>query len=149
MIEISRFEKEWKTLKMECESGSFSYSDSSVQFTTIINSHFNNVRRHDKYGVYVVRQQKTHDVMYIGKGGTVKSDGNFKGQDIPKRLKNVKEKDMPANQWFRILLDEKGPLLIEYIFTTVIPIAPAFVEAFLLQAYLNEHGHLPFRNKAF
>ena len=76
-------------------------------------------------------------------------DGSFKGQDIPGRLRNVKGKDTTANQWFRTLVGEKGPLIIEYGLLTTVPKSPALIEAVLLQAHLNEHGCLPYRNRAF
>jgi hypothetical protein len=147
MMTIGHFEEEWESLKKDCEYGSLEYDDPSASAAKIIRGHFRNICRQEKYGVYVVRQQVSREVLYIGKGGTIKRDGGFKGQDIPGRLTNVKG-NTTANEWFRSLVEEKGPLAVEYVFLTSVPRSPTFVEAVLLQAYLNEHGCLPYRNRA-
>jgi hypothetical protein len=148
MIRIGRFEEEWESLKKDCESGSFIYSEPSASASKIVRSHFRNIRQQEKHGVYVVRQQASREVLYIGKSGTIEQNGSFKGQDIPGRLTNLKG-NITANQWFKTLVREKGPLTIEYVFLTSVPKSPALVEAVLLQAYLNERSCLPYRNKAF
>lgn len=123
------------------------YSNLSKKFTDLTTSHFHKVRQREKYGIYIVRQRDTREVLYIGKSGTIDSRGQFRGQDIPKRLKNVKGNDIPANKWFQDLSQEKGPFVIEYIFLPP-SMSPALIEAVLLQAYLNEHHGLPYRNKS-
>ena len=147
MITVGPFEDEIALLKKTCEYGSYEYINPSDSFRACTTSHFRGVRRQEKYGVYVVRQRDTQEVLYVGKGGTIDSQGQFKGQDIPGRLKNVKEGDISADKWFRDLLQEKGPLVIEYVFLSTSK-SPAFVEAALLQAYLNEHHRLPYKNKS-
>lgn len=144
----SRFEKEWQSLIKSLEHGSLCYSDSSVSIRTVVDSHFCRVQRQEKYGVYVVRRQATMEVLYIGRSGTIKQDGDFKGQDIPRRLKNRKG-NMSAEDWFGNLFTQKGPLLIEYVFSELQPKSPSLLESVLLQAYLNEFGRLPYLNKAF
>ncbi len=146
MDRVGQFEEEWESLKKDCESGSFAYNKPSVSASGIISSHFHSIHRQEKYGVYLVRQQANGEVLYIGKSGTIKQNGSFKGQDIPGRLKNVKG-NATANQWFTSLVEEKGPLTVEYVFLTGTPKSPALMEAVLLQAHLNEHGFLPYRNK--
>ncbi len=147
MITIKSFEDEIASLKKTYKYGSYEYSDPSKNFTEVTASHFKKVRQQKKYGVYVVHQCKTREVLYIGKSGTIESRGKFKGQEIPGRLTNVKGKICP-NEWFRDLLRKKGPLVIEYIFLPT-SISPALIESVLLQAYLNEHHRLPYRNKSF
>lgn len=144
---IGSFEEEIAELKRICDHGSFEYNSSSLNFTTVVTSHFHSINQQKMYGVYVVRQRDTQEVLYIGKSGTIDSKGQFKGQDIPGRLKNVKGRDVSANKWFRDLFQERGPLVIEYIFLSTSK-SPAFVEATLIQAYLNEHHRLPYRNKS-
>lgn len=148
MMKTSCFEEEWESLKEYCECGSLEYDDPSASASEIIKEHFGSIHRQRKYGVYVIRQQVSREVLYIGKGGTVWRDGSFKKQDIPGRLTNVKG-NTTANEWFRDIFREKGALAIEYVFLASVPRAPALVEAVLLQAFLNEHGCLPCFNKAF
>ncbi len=146
MIIIKSFEDEKESAKKTYEYGSFEYSETLHTFSSCVDTHFRRAIRQQKYGVYIVRQRDTGEVLYIGKSGTVDSKGRFLGQDIPGRLKNVKDSHIPANQWFEDLCKEKGPLVIEYV---LLPVSnsPALVEAILLQAYLNEHNHLPYKNK--
>lgn len=147
MIKVGLFEDEIELLKETCQYGSYVYRNPSDSFRICTNSHFKRVARQEKYGVYIVRKLCTKEVLYIGKGGTIGSQGKFKEQDIPNRLRNVKGNNVSADKWFRNLLQEKGPLKIEYIFLTASK-SPAFVETALLQAYLNEHHCLPYINKS-
>ena len=147
-MNIGKYEEEWESLKKNCEHNSLDHGNSSGSVRKIIKSHFGDTRQHKKYGVYLIRQQTTREVLYIGKSGTIDQHGNFKGQDIPARLKNVKG-DVSSVLWFKSLVKEKGVLVIEYVVLTPTPQSPAFVEAHLIQAYLNEHSCLPSRNKEF
>ena len=146
MIIVRSFEDEVAYLKKVYEWDYYEYSNRSEKFRACTTKHFRVVKEKERYGVYIVRQRDTREVLYIGKGGTVDSQGQFKGQDVPGRLKNVKGSNVKADKWFLDLLQKKGPLIIEYIF---LPISrsPAFVETILLQEYLNEHHHLPYKNK--
>jgi len=143
-----KFEEEWKSLKKNNEHHSFNYSNPSTSARKIITAHFKGMQRQDKHGVYVIRQESTSEVLYVGKSGTVDQRGRFKDQNIPDRLKNVKGR-VSSNAWFSSLVEEKGPLIIEYVFLAATPKAPALAEALLLQAYLNEHGCLPYCNRLF
>ena len=146
MIAIEPFKQEIASLKKTHDHGSFEYADCLASFHSCLALHFRNVSRLEKYGVYVVRQRDTGEVLYIGKGGTIDSEGLFKGQDVQGRLANVKGGDISANKWFADLCQAKGPLVIEYVFLPTSK-SPALVEAVLLQAYLNEHHKLPYKNK--
>ena len=148
MINIGHFEEELKVLKREHEHGFLAYSDSSHAFSDVVTAHFRKVQRDDKQGVYIVRQQSTGEILYIGKGGTIDDSGHFQKQDIPGRLKAVRGA-IYSNDWFRTLVDEKGSLVIEYMFLATTPKSPALIEAVLLQAYFNEYDCLPYRNKEF
>jgi len=141
------FEEEWQSVKNEFHNGSFIYADTSVPVREVITSHFMYIKHPHTHGVYVIRSQNTQEVFCIGKAGTIRNNGEFGMQDIPKRLKNVRNNDMPADEWFRNLVNEKGPLIIEFVFLEKTPTSPAFIETLLLQAYLNNYGHLPYRNK--
>jgi len=149
MITNEPFETRFSRLKGEYEHGAFEYADPSTDFRSAVTSHFGGIsRKNERHGIYIVRKKGDEEVLYIGKGGTIDSEGCFKTQDIPKRLKNVKDGVVQADDWFCDLLEDKGALLVEYVFLPISE-SPAFVEAALLQAYLNEHGHLPCKNKSF
>ena len=121
------------------------YENSSKKFTEIVKSHFKNIKQKGKYGVYIVRQKGTNEVLYIGKAGTINQKGEFKKQDLIGRLTNIK-RDFPSNIWFGNLFKAKGPLIVEYIFLPKTE-SPGYVEKLLLQLYLNDYGRLPCKNK--
>ena len=146
MIALGPIEEEVALLRKICEHGFYEYSNPSDSFKTCTALYFRGVKRQERYGIYVVRRGDTGEILYIGKSGTIDSQGQFKGQDIPQRLKNVKERDVSADKWFQELVQEKGQLVIEYFFLSKSK-SPALVEAALLQAYLNEHDRLPYKNK--
>jgi hypothetical protein len=84
--ERTSFEDIWTSFKASNYSGSFSYADPNVPFRKSVHAHFVPGQPPVRYGVYVVRVVSSGTVIYIGKGGTVTSQGNFKDQDIPGRL---------------------------------------------------------------
>jgi hypothetical protein len=139
-MNIGKFEEEWESLKRDYENHPIIYDNPAISIRQVVNQHFQDVKRQERYGVYIVRCRDTGEVLYIGKSGTVKH-GSFKEQDIRGRLTN-RRKGISSVQWFRDLA-EKGALVVEYVFLAATPLSPAFVEALLLQAYLNEHGRLP------
>ncbi len=147
MITVGSLKEELALLKKTCDHGQYVYNNSSGKFTICTTTHFRQVKRQERYGVYVVRQQDTREILYIGKAGTIDSQGRFKSQDVPGRLKNVKEGNISANRWFLDLVQEKGPIIIEYIFLSK-STSPSLVEALLLQAHLNERHRLPYKNKS-
>lgn len=98
------------------------------------------------YGVYIVWGKTSNHVLYIGKSGTLDQRGEFQGQDVFGRLGNVKGNDVKADRWFAELSREQGPLHIECV-PLDHSLSPAFVEAALLQSYLNAHHCLPCKNK--
>jgi len=132
--------------KRKFRHGSFTYTDSATSFRQQVADHFGNATG-KVYGVYLIRCWHDRTILYIGKGGTIGGDGQFKGQDIPGRLQNVRGGDIGADRWFRQLLLEAGPVAVEYV-VLALPVAPAYIEVSLLQAYLAEYGRLPPKNSA-
>lgn len=135
--------------KRKFRHGTFSYTDASASFEQQVAEHFGDVVGR-VYGVYLIRRRHDRAILYIGKGGTIGADGQFKRQDVPGRLRNVRGKDsrgkdIRSDRSFRELLQEEGPLDIEYV-VLALPVTPAYVEVALLQAYLAEYGRLPPRN---
>jgi len=161
MFCLGKFEDVFKCLKAEKGNyyGYYEYpTPNSSLFSKCTTEHFKCTTEHFKkigkdvkyYGIYVVRKRGCNNVLYIGRSGTLDNNGNFKGQDIPKRLKAMRKSGMKANEYFEKLYEREGNLLIEYI---VLPKngrpSPALVEAILLQAYFNENQKLPPKNKEF
>ena len=140
------FEALLNSLKDAFRHDSFTCAETAASFCRAVNDHFADVDG-ECCGVYVVRQDDTGDVLYIGKGGTVETCGQFKQQDVPGRLQAPRGSHK-ADEWFGELMREKGVLRVEYLVVKR-PFAPAFVEAALLQAYWAEWDHLPPRNRAF
>jgi hypothetical protein len=132
--------------KSQFEHGAFSYSDPDLKFRSIVGAHFAKAKG-KIYGVYVVSQSDNREIVYIGKGGTIDGHGQFRGQDVPGRLRNIRGKDERADQWFLDLLCECGPLTIEYLVVEA-PISPAYIEVALLQAFLAQHHRLPAKNSS-
>lgn len=89
--------------KNQFHHGSFAYADSNSNFPEVVAQHFGNASR-KVYGAYLIRQRNSEVILYIGKGGTACGDGQFKGQDVPGRLRNVRGDDVGADHWFRELL---------------------------------------------
>jgi hypothetical protein len=90
----------------------------------------------NKPGVYIItgilNQRKR--VLYIGMAGTMKRDGTFKKQMLPKRLTAVQNY---SGRWISraIFFQQKMEELI-----------PAYAEIQLLQSYFNDNRVLPLWN---
>ncbi len=101
-----------------------------------------------KYGVYIISDDDKN-VIYIGKGGTIKQDGTFKDQNISKRLKNIRGKQT-ANDYFKnVMLDNDFNDLTIHCIETLPKKLPAFVEADLIQRFYDSENKLPLLNKSF
>jgi hypothetical protein len=146
MLAPTGFEQILADLKAKYEHGVFEYSGRTVKFRKIVAAHLSS--RETKYGIYVIRKGCSNEVIYVGKAGTIRSEGQFKGQGIRGRLRNVRERDVPANAWFGRQVDCHGSLRIEYIVLPEKKLSPTFTEAYLLQAFLNDCGRLPALNKS-
>jgi len=116
---------------------------SSASFRTTLGKHMQGLKPNvpKGMGVYVVTRQASSDVLYVGKGGELNSEGNPKKQDLFGRLKNSRK--VP----FEDMVSE-GAIVVEYIVLDQMWL-PAFVEAALLQAYFTKHHRLPRWNDKF
>jgi hypothetical protein len=146
MLTFESVESLFGQWKGEFQHGWFAYDDPAAKFRDLVAAHFS-ATAGKVYGVYLICRRDNGAILYIGKGGTVSGDGQFKGQDVPGRLRNVRGDDIGADRWFRELLLDVGPLVVEYLVLKS-PVAPAYVEAALLQAYLAEYKRLPPKNSA-
>ncbi len=146
MITFETIESILDKWRAEFRHGYFIYADPLASFRATAAAHFGNGPT-KTHGVYVIRQRDTREILYIGKGGTIDREGQFKRQDLLGRLQNIRNNDVSADEWFRNLGHEKGPLRVEYLILEL-PVAPAYIEATLLQSYFAEHGRLPPKNSS-
>ena len=140
------FENEWVRLKKKGTHGLFTFKGKSSDWRSTVSLHFKSKNYNRPcYGVYVVRQKSTRQVIYIGKAGTMCQNGIFKEEDLEKRLVN-REKDQTRQIIFGNRVLKHGELLIEYIIEISNNLIPGYLEAQLLQAYFDDHGVLPVDN---
>lgn len=97
-----------------------------------------------------VGAQDHQNIVYIGYSGTRKRDG-MSAQKLQRRLTVGKQDDMPFPKWLEQLMTQYSvqTLHIQWIVTwdennRHVPIS---VKAKLLQAFLEEFGHLPSENR--
>jgi hypothetical protein len=92
------------------------------------------------------------DLVYIGKSGTMLSNGKFKDQLLNKRLNN-KQDGMYRQQFFEQKLVEDGNDALDiYWYVTFDKDnqdIPSYVEGILLQRYFEIHRRLPEWNKEY
>lgn len=92
------------------------------------------------------------EIVYIGKAGTMESDGAFKKQGLQKRL-NMKQDGLFRQEFFETkLLEESIDALDIYWFVTFDEYhqdVPAFLEASMLQDFYWMYDKLPSWNKTF
>jgi len=101
-----------------------------------------------EYGVYVITDCNKN-IIYIGKGGTIKQNGEFKMQNISKRLKNIRNKQDANDYFIDVMNDYNFNSLNIYCIKTFPEKLPAFIEADLMQKFYDEHKKLPILNKSF
>jgi hypothetical protein len=138
-----KFEAEWTRTKAGGIYAYFTFNGVAADWNQAVHAHFK-PKKHSgpHYGVYVFRQKSTAEVIYIGKSGTMQQDGTLKPQDFEKRLVN-NEDGKPRNSRMGARVSQYGDLLIEYVILNPQKLAPGYVEARLLQAFFDEHRHLP------
>jgi hypothetical protein len=141
-----KFSDEWDQIKKTGNYGSFSFGGTADEWRSAVSSHFMTATlERPCYGVYVVSQISTGNIVYVGKSGTVCQDGSFKDEDLPKRLIN-REKNQSRKDVFGQRVMVYGKLLIEYVVLKSKSLIPGYLEARLLQAYFDEYKELPIDN---
>ncbi len=102
---------------------------------------------------YILRLAKGRiDLVYIGKSGTINSDGTFKNQGLKNRLNNI-QKEMKRQEFFENKIkEEKMDALDIYWFVTFDnknQDLPGFVEGLLFQKFFDIYQRLPEWNEEF
>lgn len=104
------------------------------------------------YGVYKIYADSINgELLYIGKGGTVHTDGSFDKQSLKERLNN-KQENMRREKFFIKKINEDKHLKALYIEWFIIDeklFLPAYYEAALIQDYYSKHSKLPKWNKKY
>jgi len=110
----------------------------------------------NKHGVYIIYSVKDskEKLIYIGKAGTVTTNGNFKNQGIKDRLKAVTTNNMPRGKYFQQEVIQKyGFDKLKFVwivtFDDMRKELPACSEARLMQLYYDVYHELPMLNKSF
>lgn len=102
------------------------------------------------YAVYAVKDDQ-REVVYIGKAGTLRPDGEWKKQGLHGRLNAIQD-DVPRQEFFqdKISKEELDALSFRWLVTygKGSQILPAKAEADLLQKYFELHRKLPRWNRA-
>ncbi len=107
----------------------------------------------NKYGVYIIYSVKDNqeEIIYIGKAGTITTNGKFKRQGIRNRLKAVATNNMPRSKYFQQEVIEKyGFDKLKFVwivtFNDTRKELPAHAEAKLVQLYYDNYHKLPILN---
>ena len=107
----------------------------------------------NQYGVYIIYSINGNqkDIVYIGKAGTMMTDGTFKKQGIRNRLKAVGTDNIPRSVYFQNIIEEFGFDKLKFVwivtFYELEKEIPAYTEARLIQSYYSRHNKLPLLNK--
>lgn len=141
-------EKLIENFKLRYHYGVF-YLDREKKIEKALNE--NNVP--NQYGVYVIYSVKDgqEELIYIGKSGTMISDGTFKNQGIRNRLKAVGEKNIPRSIYFQNVIQKYELDKLKFVWIVTFDDTneeiPAYIEAKLLQTYYDNNKKLPILNK--
>lgn len=88
--------------------------------------------------------------LYIGRAGTMNTDGSWKKQFLRKRL-TMKQGGKFRRNFFRDLIAQRGLTGLTFIWFVTFDhkagVIPAFFEMALLQAHYDQYGCLPELNK--
>lgn len=103
------------------------------------------------YCIYRLCRGKIN-IVYIGKSGTMQSNGKFKDQMLNKRLNN-KQEGIPRQKFFEQKIEKEGIDTLDiywYVtFDEENQDIPSYVEGVLLQRYFEIYRQLPEWNKEF
>jgi hypothetical protein len=103
-----------------------------------------------KYGVYALCDSNEMKVLYIGKGGTVNKNRNFKNQTLNGRLKAPRGTFNNSYEYFKHIMNENDfKRLIFVVAYSDINNPPAYIEAICLHQYLKLNNCLPIFNNEF
>ena len=108
------------------------------------------------YGVYIIYSVKDdkENIIYIGKAGSIMTNGDFKSQGIKNRLKAAGPNNIQRGKYFQQEVIQKygfDKLKFVWIVTydNINKELPSYSEARLMQSYFDNYNRLPMLNKSF
>jgi hypothetical protein len=103
------------------------------------------------YGIYLVFDQINNEILYIGKGGTLKNDGTFKEQNLNGRLLASRGAQYStSHEYFKHKMNQNNYQILRfYIFYSNQNIPPSYLESILLYNFYNINNCLPILNNEF
>jgi hypothetical protein len=127
------------------------------QFSLLPDESINEVVRREKIpnaaGIYIIFGRDDLECpLYIGKSGTMKTDGSWSDQLLRKRL-TMKQKGKYRSVYFPQLMADNGIAGLTFLWFVTHDsnsrIIPALAEMELVQAHYETYGCLPELNKCF
>ena len=142
------------TFKSVVESAHARFENNG-QFLLLPDESINEVVRRenvpDAPGIYMIfRRDDLEQPLYIGKSGTMMTDGSMKKQSLRKRL-TMKQERVYRSGFFRKLMADNGIAGLTFLWFVTHDsnsrIIPALAEMELVQAHYDIYGRLPTLNK--
>ena len=118
----------------------------SSYYRNIINNNVKSI-----YGVYVIFNPINDEIVYIGKGGTIKNDGTFGIQSLNGRLLATRG-NTTSHKYFTSKMNKYNFKTLKFcVFYTKKANPPAYIEALSLHQYFNHNNYksLPMFNLEF
>lgn len=104
----------------------------------------------NEIGIYVIFNPVEDCIIYVGKGGTLKTDGTFKNQKLDGRLKAPRGNFNNSFEYFKQFMNQNNYQNLHfYIFYSNQNIPPAYLEAIVLYNFYNINNCLPILNNEF
>jgi hypothetical protein len=105
----------------------------------------------DAPGIYIIfSREDLERPLYIGRAGTINTDGSWKGQKLRKRMR-MKQGGMFRREFFCRLMADRGLAGLAVLWFVThnqgSRIIPGLAEMELLQAHYDQYGCLPELNK--
>lgn len=101
-------------------------------------------------GIYIIYHPDGDSIIYIGKGGTLKQDGNYTNQKLNGRLKASRSNLNNSFEYFKQFMNQNNYQILRfYIFYSNQNIPPAYLEAVVLYNFYNINNCLPILNNEF
>jgi hypothetical protein len=106
------------------------------------------------FGIYLIYagSEVIDNLVYVGKAGSVRSDGSSKEQGLSKRLVNQRSEMKGAEFFIEYMADNSTNLIFRWFKTydeLTKAVIPALAESEAIQEYFLEYGKLPELNKSF
>jgi hypothetical protein len=127
------------------QSANMNTNDGKQYYDNLINLHVQM-----NYGIYAICNSDNHQILYIGKGGTIQNNGTFKNQNINGRLKAARGTYNNSYLYFQNIMTENtlNSLIFLVIYSNTNN-PPAYIESISLRHYLNQNNCLPILNNEF